>query len=70
MTIASDPRWAEALTRLGEHGVSDEIYEATRREFGDAPMVELTLAVAAINAWNRFGVGFRPTPGSFKAPAL
>ena len=58
--------WAEAVTELGAEGVSDALYGATREEFGDALLVELTLAVATINVWNRLGVSFRLAPGAYQ----
>ena len=61
--------WAEAVTRLGPDGVSDEVYAAAHAEFGDAGLVELTLAVAVINAWNRLGIAFRSPAGHYKAKA-
>ena len=54
--------WAEAVTRLGEHGVSDAVYEEAKAALGDKGLVELNLAVATINAWNRFGIPFQLVP--------
>lgn len=54
--------WAEALTRLGPEGVSDEIYDAARRQFSEQEMVKLSLSVAVINSWNRLMIGFRVPP--------
>ncbi len=56
--------WAEVLTRLPEHGVSDEVYAAARAQFSEKELSDLSFAVMAINAWNRLGVGFRGVPGS------
>ena len=56
-------RWTDALTRLGGgHGVSDEIFEDVRSQFTDEELVNLTLAIVAINGWNRFSVGFKVPP--------
>jgi AhpD family alkylhydroperoxidase len=55
-------RWTEALTRLSDRAVSDEIYAAARAEFSEAELLNLTLAIVAINGWNRFNVGFRVPP--------
>jgi AhpD family alkylhydroperoxidase len=55
--------WAELVTRLGEHGVSDEQFQTLKQYFNDQEISDLTVAIVAINAWNRFGVAFRPTPG-------
>ncbi len=65
-----DPReraalaWTEALTRLPEHGVSDEIYGAVREQLSEKEISDLTFSIMAINAWNRVSVGFKSVPGS------
>ena len=59
--------WAEALTRLGEDGVSDALYQATLAEFSEKELVDLTFFIIAINGWNRLGVAFRSAPGSLDA---
>lgn len=56
--------WAESVTRLGADHVSDVLYQETHQEFGDKDLVELTLAVATINAWNRMAIAFRAAPAS------
>lgn len=57
-------RLAESVTRLGEHGVPDEVYAEARAQFDDAELAQLVLAVAVINAWNRISISFLPVPGS------
>ncbi len=57
--------WAEANTLLPQ-GVSDALFETVREEFTEAQLTNLTLVIAAINAWNRFGVSFAPVPGSYQ----
>lgn len=54
--------WVEALTQLGNGPVPDSIYEPLKEHFSDKEIVELTYAVAVINAWNRIGVGFSLQP--------
>ncbi|MEB2398379.1 MAG: carboxymuconolactone decarboxylase family protein [Alcaligenaceae bacterium] len=56
--------WTEALTKLPEHGVPDEIYERVRTQFNEKELSDLTFAVMAINGWNRANVAFRTVPGS------
>ena len=56
--------WAEGLTRLSEAGVSDALYATARAQFSEAELLDLTLAVVAINGWNRFNVAFRVPPGA------
>ena len=55
--------WAESLTRLADTGAPDADYEALKAEFSEAEQVQLSLAIGAINAWNRLQVGFRAVPG-------
>ncbi len=59
--------WTEALTRLSDHGVSDEIYAAVRAQFSEKDLSDLSFATVAINGWNRISVGFRVAPGSADA---
>jgi AhpD family alkylhydroperoxidase len=58
--------WTEALTLIAANHVPDELYERTRREFGETELADLTLAVVAINAWNRIAISFRAEPGSYQ----
>ena len=58
--------WAEAVTRLEGQEVPDDVYEAAKKEFSDEELVDLTLAVAAINTWNRFNIAFRTPAGSYQ----
>jgi len=51
--------WTEALTLLAQSRAPDEDYVALAERFTPAEQVELTLVICAINAWNRFAVGFR-----------
>jgi AhpD family alkylhydroperoxidase len=51
--------WTEALTLLPETGAPDDVYAELAAHFSEAEIVGLTLAIGAINLWNRFGVGFR-----------
>ena len=63
------PAWTEELTLIAEHHVSDELYEQTRRQFSEQELVDLTLAVGTINAWNRIAISFRSEVGSYQPPA-
>ncbi len=51
--------WTEALTRLADQGVADEVYQALKAHFLDEEEVALTLLIVTINGWNRIQVGFR-----------
>ncbi|MBS0515865.1 MAG: carboxymuconolactone decarboxylase family protein [Proteobacteria bacterium] len=54
--------WAEALTLLAQSHAPDDVYGEVRAQFDDKALADLTLAIALINAFNRFGVGFRLAP--------
>lgn len=54
--------WAETVTRVAETGVPDAAYDAARRVFSEAELVDLTIAIGLINTYNRLGVSFRSTP--------
>ena len=58
--------WTEALTRLGEAHVPDDVYAQVRARFSDAELVTLTLAVTAINSWNRMNIAFRVQAGGYQ----
>jgi AhpD family alkylhydroperoxidase len=54
--------WTEALTLVSQNHVPDAVWEAVRPHFSDEELVDLTLLVTAINAWNRFAISFRTLP--------
>lgn len=58
--------WAEAVTLISKDQVPDEIYESVKAHFSEKELVDLTLAVIAINAWNRLAISFRTPPGSYQ----
>ena len=58
--------WAETLTLIASHHVPDELYARTREHFTEAELVGLTLAVIAINDWNRLAIPFRAEVGSYQ----
>ena len=59
--------WTEALTKLGDLGVSDEIYQRVVAHYSEKELSDLTFAVMSINAWNRLNIAFRKVPGSADA---
>ncbi len=58
--------WAEAVTLIARDQVPDEIYERVRKHFSEAELVNLTLALVAINGWNRLAISFRAVPGTYQ----
>ena len=60
--------WCEALTVLPQTGAPDDVYAQVREQFAEHEIVALTLAIVAINGWNRFAVGFRSPVGDYVSP--
>ena len=60
--------WTEAVTLVADTGVPDDVYERAREQFSEEELAHLTLAVVAINGWNRFAVGFRAPVGDYVSP--
>lgn len=58
--------WTEAVTLVSRDHVPDEVYEQVRQQFSEAELVSLTLAVVAINGWNRLAIAFRAVPGTYQ----
>lgn len=58
--------WAESVTKISDNQVPDEIYNFAREHFTEKELVDLTMAVIAINAWNRLAISFHTPPGSYE----
>jgi AhpD family alkylhydroperoxidase len=56
----------ESVTRISEDQVPEEIYQQVKQHFTERELVDLTLAVIAINSWNRLAISFRTPPGSYQ----
>jgi AhpD family alkylhydroperoxidase len=54
--------WAETVTRVAETNVPDEAYQAARAVFDERELVDLTIAISLMNAYNRMAISFRNTP--------
>lgn len=61
--------WTEALTRISDGDVPDTLYDEVREHFSDKELVDLSLAIIAINGWNRLAIPFRSTPGTYQPRA-
>jgi AhpD family alkylhydroperoxidase len=61
--------WTEAVTEIGKDRVPDSIYKEVQSHFTDEELVNLTLAVASINSWNRLCISFRAVPGEYQPPS-
>ena len=62
--------WTEAVTLVSESHVPDEVYARAIEQFSESELTNLTLAVVAINGWNRFSISFRKTPAHTPANEL
>ena len=58
--------WTEALTLITEGHVPDAVYDEARAQFSEAELVNLSLAIVAINGANRLNIAFRTVPGSYQ----
>lgn len=58
--------WAESVTLVHQTHVPDDVYEEARKHFSEKELVDLTLAVAALNVWNRLEISFRGLPGTYQ----
>jgi len=58
--------WAEAVTKITNGDVSDDVYAIANQEFSEEELIDLTLAVTTINAYNRFNISFRTEAGGYK----
>jgi AhpD family alkylhydroperoxidase len=58
--------WAEAVTRVAEGHVPEEVFKEARSQFSEAELANLTLAVVAINGWNRLSIALRAVPGTYQ----
>lgn len=54
--------WAESVTLVSQTGVPDAMYEEARQCFSEKELVDLTLIISVINAWNRIAISFRHGP--------
>jgi AhpD family alkylhydroperoxidase len=54
--------WTEALTLISKNNVPDSLYDSVRKHFDEKEMVALTMAIVAINGWNRLAITFRTVP--------
>lgn len=57
--------WTEAVTRLENGDVPDDVFDLARAQFNEEELVKLTLAIVAINGANRVNIAFRAVPGSY-----
>ncbi|HEX7894144.1 MAG TPA: carboxymuconolactone decarboxylase family protein, partial [Terriglobales bacterium] len=62
--------WTEAVTLVNESHVPEDVYQQARAHFSEEELVNLTIAIVAINGWNRLEVAFRGIPGRYRPRVL
>ncbi|HVT49403.1 MAG TPA: carboxymuconolactone decarboxylase family protein [Vicinamibacterales bacterium] len=60
--------WTEAVTRVADTHVPDDVYHQVRALFSEEEIVALTFAVSTINVWNRLSISFRVPAGTYRRP--
>jgi AhpD family alkylhydroperoxidase len=58
--------WTEAVTEVSAGHIPDEVYRLGREQFDERELVDLTMAVIAVNAWNRLAIAFRAVAGTYQ----
>jgi AhpD family alkylhydroperoxidase len=58
--------WTESVTLISQGQISDEEFAAAREHFSEGELVNLTMAIIAINGWNRMAISFRAVPGKYE----
>jgi AhpD family alkylhydroperoxidase len=62
--------WTEAVTLVADGHVPDAVYDTVRAHLGEKELADLTLVVAAINAWNRLSIAARLRPGTYQPATI
>ncbi len=57
--------WTDALTRVADTHAPDDVYEHVRQQFDEESLMNLTVLICTINAWNRIAIGFRTEAGGY-----
>jgi alkylhydroperoxidase family enzyme len=58
--------WTEAVTQVSQEHVPEHVYRGAHQHFSEKELVDLTLAIIAINGWNRLAISFRSVPGTYQ----
>jgi AhpD family alkylhydroperoxidase len=58
--------WTEAVTLISTNHIPDQLYDEVRQHFSEQELVNLTLAIIAINGWNRLSISFRSEVGTYQ----
>lgn len=58
--------WTEAVTQISSSHAPDDVFERVKKQFSESELVNLTMAIVAINGWNRLAISFRTVPGTYQ----
>lgn len=58
--------WTESFALISQSGAPAEVYEFARSQFSEIELVDLTMAIVALNGWNRLALSFRRLAGSYQ----
>jgi len=61
--------WTEVVTLVADGPIEEEDYEDAREQFDERSLADLTLAIVAINGWNRLAIAFAAVPGTYQPSA-
>ncbi|HSJ63886.1 MAG TPA: carboxymuconolactone decarboxylase family protein [Gemmatimonadaceae bacterium] len=61
--------WTDAVTEVGRSRVPRDVFDEMQAHFTDAEIVDVTMAVIAVNGWNRLAISFRAPVGGYQPPA-
>ena len=61
--------WTDSVTRISEGHVPEAVYQKARQSFSEKELADLTLAISAINGWNRLNIAGRTPSGSYRPAA-
>ncbi len=62
--------WTDELVKIGQTHASDEAFDRAREYFTEKELVDLTMAIITINAWNILATSFRIVPGTYQPAKL
>jgi AhpD family alkylhydroperoxidase len=58
--------WTEAITQIADTHAPDAVYDLARQHFSEKELLDLTLAIIAINSWNRLAISCRAEVGAYQ----
>ena len=60
--------WTEAVTQVGAARADEDVYRRARAQLGERGLVDLTMAIVALNGWNRLAIAFASELDAYQLP--